>query len=101
MVRIKTLLSKALDHECSQEEPNEEDTKQIISYLITLGEEKTHLKQFFLKLKTQNIKRKLSNIVKEKKQPEILVEVYNSLANEEHPELTPEKYHQYNEEELR
>lgn len=44
VVRIKTLLSKALEQACSTEEPNEEDTKLIISFLITLGEEKSHLK---------------------------------------------------------
>lgn len=51
VVRIKTLLSKALEQACTQEESNEDETKLIISFLITLGEDKAHLKAMFLKHK--------------------------------------------------
>ena len=52
VVRIKTLLGKALESIVTQDGiENEEEAKIIISYLITLGEEKSHLKTLFLKTK--------------------------------------------------
>lgn len=53
VVRIKTLLGKTLEHEISitnqplignNDDELERDISKIISYLITLGEEKAHLK---------------------------------------------------------
>ena len=56
VVRIKTLLSKALEQylQTSSETADtisEEEPKLIIKYLIVLGEEKSHLKNLFFKTK--------------------------------------------------
>ena len=96
VVRIKTLLGKTLEHEISitnqplignNDDEMERDISKIISYLITLGEEKVHLKQLFLKLKVQSIKKQLVLIVREKKEKEILPEVYRRI---EHGEISPD-----------
>ncbi len=51
VVRIKTILSKALDQQLNSEVNDEEETKSIIRYLITLGEDKGYMKGLFLKIK--------------------------------------------------
>ncbi len=52
VVRIKTLLSKALEQSLQNPDvQNEEEIKLTIKYLITLGEDKAHLKNLYLKTK--------------------------------------------------
>lgn len=62
VVRIKTLLSKALEQYLqnsseTQEIQSEDEPKLIIKYLIVLGEERSHLKNLFQKTKIQNVKK--------------------------------------------
>lgn len=48
VLRIKSILGKALDAQLLHN-GSEQETKMIISYLITLGEDKAHLKNIFIK----------------------------------------------------
>jgi hypothetical protein len=59
VVRIKTILSKALESQLQTESSDEKETKLIVQYLITLGEDKTHLKNLFMKIKVMSIKKGL------------------------------------------
>lgn len=59
VVRIKTILSKALESQLQTEASDEKETRLIVQYLITLGEDKTHLKNLFLKIKVMSIKKGL------------------------------------------
>ena len=59
VVRIKTILSKALESQLQTEASDEKETRLIVQYLITLGEDKTHLKNLFLKIKVMSIKKSL------------------------------------------
>ena len=59
VVRIKTILSKALESQLKTETSDEKETRLIVQYLITLGEDKTHLKNLFLKIKVMSIKKGL------------------------------------------
>jgi len=58
VVRIKTLLSKALESHLeatsqvnSSSLPDENETRLILFYLLTLGEDRQHLRSLYLKLK--------------------------------------------------
>ena len=80
VVRIKTLLSKALEQNLQNlDVDTEEESKIIIKYLITLGEEKSHLKNLFSKIKLQNLKKRLVAITSEKRQSEVNYNVYSKL----------------------
>ena len=57
VVRIKTILSKALESQLQTESSDEKETKLIVQYLITLGEDKTHLKNLFMKIKVMSIRK--------------------------------------------
>ena len=57
VVRIKTILSKALESQLHTEVIDEKETRLIVQYLITLGEDKTHLKNLFLKIKVMSIRK--------------------------------------------
>ena len=57
VVRIKTILSKALESQLHTEVSDEKETRLIVQYLITLGEDKTHLKNLFLKIKVMSIRK--------------------------------------------
>jgi hypothetical protein len=59
VVRIKTILSKALESQLQTDSSDEKETKLIVQYLITLGEDKTHLKNLFMKIKVMSIKKGL------------------------------------------
>lgn len=79
VVRIKTLLTKNLESILQNPKLNlneENDAKLIIQYLLTLGEEKSHLKSVFLKMKTSNLKKSMAQITKEPKQSEVSFDVY-------------------------
>lgn len=65
VVRIKTILSKALESQLQADHSDENETRLIIKYLITLGEDKAHLKNLFMKIKVMTIKKKLSSIINE------------------------------------
>jgi|LauGreDrversion4_2_1035121.scaffolds.fasta_scaffold621424_1 hypothetical protein len=58
VVRIKTLLSKALESHLEAASqvnasslPDENETRLILFYLLTLGEDRQHLRSLYLKLK--------------------------------------------------
>lgn len=61
VVRIKTLLSKALETHLDGTS-DESETRLIIFYLLTLGEDRQHLRSLYLKLKVQSIKKRLSAV---------------------------------------
>lgn len=61
VVRIKTLLSKALETHLDGAS-DENETRLIIFYLLTLGEDRQHLRSLYLKLKVQSIKKRLSAV---------------------------------------
>ncbi|CDW86826.1 UNKNOWN [Stylonychia lemnae] len=78
------LLSKALEQNLQGSDiSTEEESKLIIKHLITLGEEKSHLKNLFLKTKAQNIKKKLSLITSAKRTKEVNYEVYLKVKTDE------------------
>jgi hypothetical protein len=58
VVRIKTLLSKAMESHLevasqvnASSLPDENETRLILFYLLTLGEDRQHLRSLYLKLK--------------------------------------------------
>ena len=81
VVRIKTLLSKALEQQLEGGE--EQETRLIIQYLIVLGEDKAHLKTLFLKFKTMNVKKKIASIVSLPRQSEVCLQAYSRLQRDQ------------------
>lgn len=61
VVRIKTLLSKALETHLDGTS-DENETRLIIFYLLTLGEDRQHLRSLYLKLKVQSVKKRLAAV---------------------------------------
>lgn len=59
VVRAKTILGKALEQQAQSETSDEKETRLIVHYLLILGEDKTHLKNLFLKIKQLAIKKKI------------------------------------------
>eukprot|EP00347_Sterkiella_histriomuscorum_P006696 403351785 len=98
VVRIKTLLSKTLEQNLQNpDQDQEEESKLIIKYLITLGEEKSHLKNLFQKIILQVLKKKLHSITIQKRNSEISYEVYSKLKEQmknEGKEQDPQIYDQ-------
>ena len=82
VVRIKTILSKALETYLQNPEKQiEEEIRLITKYLLILGEDKSHLKNLFTKTKLQNTKRHLNLILGQKKQREVDYQVYAKLRD--------------------
>ncbi len=55
---------------------DERETKLIIQYLLILREDKVQLKNMYLKVKTNNLKKKLTQIMQVAKQEEVSLETY-------------------------
>jgi len=77
VVRIKTLLSKALETHL-EGNCDENETKLIITYLLTLGEDKQHLRSLYLKLKVQSIKKRLA-MIKSPSKESVSMKVYRRV----------------------
>jgi hypothetical protein len=63
VVRVKTLLSKALEGQAQLEECDDQETRLIIQYLLTLGEDKEHLKSIYTKIKAAKGKKLQASIM--------------------------------------